>query len=402
MTHVIVVGAGPAGIMASLAASQSGHQVSLIEKNTELGQKLRITGHGRCNITNTANTDTILSKVVSNPHFLYSALSRFSSRDMIRFLHTHGIRTKTEDGGRVFPISNDSMDIIKLLVHLLHKQHVKIYSNETVRKILVKDKHVQGVLTDKQARKADVVIITTGGKSYPKTGSTGDGYVFAKSCGHTVCSLFPSLTPVETKEQEDLQGLSLSNIHFVITESEKKLYEDTGDLLFTHYGLSGPAILTASSMIGRYIQKQSLIIHIDLYFRKNLDRMLLEIFHKNPNKKIGHALFLLFPHRLVPVLLKRAEIDINAPVHSVTRKQRKRLIECSHDFKWTLTRLRGFHEAMITQGGINIKEMDPSTMSSKKIRGLKFAGEILDVDAQTGGYNLQIAWSTGYLAGISI
>lgn len=403
MAKVIVVGAGPAGMMAAWAASEKGHQVTLLEKNKQVGKKLRITGNGRCNVTNSADKEAFLSHIVSNPRFLYSSVSTFSNQDMIHFLNQNGIRTKEEDSGRIFPVSNQAMDIVLCMLKVLNQNHVSLCTEEQVQQLIIDNKTVKGVLTNKGKRYADVVILTTGGKACPVTGSTGDGYTLARLAGHTITPLYPALTSIKTKEHLDIQGLALSHVHYVVKDAkQKKIYASTGDLLFTNKGISGPGILTASSYIVKKQKSAPFTIHIDLCYKMDLEPQLLHLFQGHPNKKIINVLHAFYPHRLIPILLKQAYIDENAWVHDITRKQRQRLIVTSHDFILTLLPIQDFDQAMVTSGGIAVKEIDPATMSSKKVSGLKFAGEIIDVDGITGGYNLQIAWSTGYTAGHTI
>lgn len=439
MSEVIVVGGGAAGMLAAYAAAQKGHRVTLFEKNEKLGKKLYITGKGRCNITNAADTETILSHVVSNPRFLYSSLYGFTNQDMIKLLNREGLETKVERGMRVFPVSDKSSDVIKTLSDMLHKSGVRVCLNKKVlsliiqemdaensgidsadnierekntkksnRKKIVGTKVCTGVVTeDGRKRKADVVIVTTGGISYPSTGSTGDGYRFAGEAGHQVTELSPALVPFTAEEEwvKDLQGLSLRNVSVTITSGKKKLYTDFGEMLFTHFGVSGPAVLSGSSVCAKQLKKGKLTLHIDLkpaLDREQLDARLLREFKEARNKQIANVLGVMYPSSLVPVMLKVSEIPPDKVIHDVTREDRNRLIQHTKDLCITLNGLRGYGEAIVTQGGIKVKEINPSTMESKLVRGLRFAGEVLDVDAFTGGYNLQIAWSTGWAAGSTI
>lgn len=416
MAQVIVIGGGAAGMMAAYAASEKGHQVTLLEKNEKLGKKLYITGKGRCNITNAADMETIMAHIVSNPKFLYSALYGFTNQDMISLLNKAGLETKVERGMRVFPVSDKSSDVIRTLADLLEKNHVKVFLNKKVETLLFRKteegdsgkRTCIGVQTaDGRKRTADVVIVTTGGISYPSTGSTGDGYRFAEEAGHSVTPLSPALVPFTAEEEwvRELQGLSLRNVGVQITSGKKKIYSDFGEMLFTHFGVSGPAILSGSSICVKHLRKGKLTLHIDLkpaLDRKQLDARLLREFKDARNKQISNVIGSLYPSSLVPVILKLSEIPAEKPIHDVTREDRNRLIRTTKDLQITLNGLRGYNEAIITQGGIRVKEVNPTTMESRLVDGLRFAGEVLDVDAFTGGYNLQIAWSTGWAAGSTI
>ena len=401
-------------MLAAYAAAKKGHQVTLLEKNEKLGKKIYITGKGRCNITNAADIETIMSQVVSNPRFLYSALYGFTNQDMIRLLNDAGLETKVERGMRVFPVSDKSSDVIKALSDLLFKQGVKVYLNKKVESLILKEdpesgeKQCLGVVTeDGRKRMADVTIVTTGGISYPSTGSTGDGYRFAETAGHQITALSPALVPFTAEEEwtKELQGLSLRNVSVQITSGKKKLYSEFGEMLFTHFGVSGPAILSGSSVCAKHLKKNKLILHIDLkpaLDKEQLDARLLREFKEARNKQISNVLGALYPSSLVPVMLKISEIPADKIIHDVTREDRNRLIQNTKDLRITLNGLRGYNEAIVTQGGIKVKEINPTTMESKLVKGLRFAGEVLDLDAFTGGYNLQIAWSTGWAAGSTI
>lgn len=416
MAQVIVIGGGAAGMMAAYAAAEKGHQVTLLEKNEKLGKKLYITGKGRCNITNAADMETIMAHIVSNPKFLYSALYGFTNQDMITLLNRAGLETKVERGMRVFPVSDKSSDVIRTLADLLEKNHVKVFLNKKVEKLLFRESAEDfsgkrtciGVqTTDGRKRTADVVIVTTGGISYPSTGSTGDGYRFAEEAGHSITPLSPALVPFTAEEEwvRELQGLSLRNVGVQITSGKKKIYSDFGEMLFTHFGVSGPAILSGSSICVKHLRKGKLTLHIDLkpaLDQEQLDARLLREFKDARNKQISNVIGSLYPSSLVPVMLKLSEIPAEKPIHDVTREDRNRLIRTTKDLQITLNGLRGYNEAIITQGGIKVKEVNPTTMESKLVDGLRFAGEVLDVDAFTGGYNLQIAWSTGWAAGSTI
>lgn len=401
---VIVIGGGPAGMMAAGVAAQSGASVLLFEKNEKTGRKLLITGKGRCNITNFCDNDEFISNIPTNPRFMYSAINAFSTYDAIAFFEELGVPTKVERGNRVFPVSDKAVDVCDALRKFVLQNGVKII-NEKVKALVTKDSVLQGVKTDGGTYSADSVIIATGGKSYPKTGSTGDGYTFAKSVGHTVSVPTPSLVPLVSDDYfcKELQGLSLKNVAVSVCDeiSQKEIYNDFGELLFTHFGLSGPIILSASSHM-RNMNDGRYSVHIDfkpaLDF-ETLDKRLLKDFSKFINKDIGNSLFELLPKSFIPVLLNVCDIDPHLKCNSVTAQQRLSIVNTLKDFKVTVKGFRPIDEAIITCGGVKVNEIDPKTMRSKIIPNLYFAGEVIDVDAYTGGFNLQIAYSTGYLAG---
>lgn len=408
MKRVVVIGGGAAGMFAALAAAENGHQVSLFEKNEKLGKKLFITGKGRCNLTNASDMDTLFSNIISNPKFLYSALYTFDNFRVIDFFETHGVKTKIERGNRVFPVSDHSSDVISALKKALENAHVTIHLFTKVQKLILADNRIRGVLLENGKEiSADAVIVTTGGISYPNTGSTGDGYLFARECGHKVTELFPALVPLTAKESyvTDMQGLSLKNVRISIRKGKKLLFEEFGELLFTHFGVSGPLILTASSTIGKVLKKQELDMRIDLkpaLSIEQLDKRLLRDFKENHKKQFKNSLNGLLPSKMIPAFLSLSGIDTEKIVNEITKEERKRLLDLLKSFPVTLTGTRDFDEAIITSGGVSVKEINPSTMESKLVSGLYFAGEVLDLDAKTGGFNLQIAWSTGFLAGNSI
>ena len=407
MSKVIVIGGGAAGMMASIFAARNGQDVWLLEKNEKLGKKLFITGKGRCNITNAADIEDLFSAVISNPKFLYSGFYSFTNEQVIDFFEQLGVKTKIERGGRVFPLSDHSSDVIQALSREMQRLNVNIKLHTEVKELLLKDEKAVGVLLSSGKKMdADSVIIATGGISYPSTGSTGDGYKFAQASGHKVTELFPSLVPMEVKEwyAKDLQGLSLRNIELHITDGKKKLYEEFGEMLFTHYGVTGPVILSASSVVGKTLHQKELTLHIDLkpaLSMEQLDKRLLREFDANHNKQFKNAVDGLFPAKLKPVMIELSGIEPEKKVHEITKEERQRFLHLIKDFSMTLTGLRGYNEAIITKGGVSVKQIDPGTMESKQIADLYFAGEVLDLDAVTGGYNLQIAWSTGYLAGMN-
>ena len=407
MSNVIVVGGGAAGMMAAVFAARNGQNVQLLEKNEKLGKKLFITGKGRCNITNAADIEDLFTAVISNPKFLYSGFYSFTNQQVIDFFEELGVKTKVERGERVFPVSDHSSDVIAAFSRELKSLGVSVSLHTEVKELLCEQDKVCGVLlTNGKKMKADAVIVATGGISYPSTGSTGDGYRFARETGHRVTELLPSLVPMEVRQwyAKELQGLSLRNIEIRITDGKKKLYEEFGEMLFTHYGVTGPVILSASSVVGKTLRKKELTLHIDLkpaLSEEQLDKRILREFDANHNKQYKNSIDSLFPAKLKPVMIELSEIEPEKKVNEITKEERQRLVHLIKDFTMTLTGLRGYTEAIITKGGVSVKEIDPGTMESKIIKGLYFAGEVLDLDAVTGGYNLQIAWSTGYLAGIN-
>lgn len=407
MSNVIVVGGGAAGMMAAVFAARNGQNVQLLEKNEKLGKKLFITGKGRCNITNAADIEDLFTAVISNPKFLYSGFYSFTNQQVVDFFEELGVKTKVERGERVFPVSDHSSDVIAAFSRELKSLGVSVSLHTEVKELLCEQDKVCGVLlTNGKKMKADAVIVATGGISYPSTGSTGDGYRFARETGHRVTELLPSLVPMEVRQwyAKELQGLSLRNIEIRITDGKKKLYEEFGEMLFTHYGVTGPVILSASSVVGKTLRKKELTLHIDLkpaLSEEQLDKRILREFDANHNKQYKNSIDSLFPAKLKPVMIELSEIEPEKKVNEITKEERQRLVHLIKDFTMTLTGLRGYNEAIITKGGVSVKEIDPGTMESKIIKGLYFAGEVLDLDAVTGGYNLQIAWSTGYLAGIN-
>ena len=405
MSKIAVSGGGAAGMIAAVFAARNGNEVSLYEKNEKLGKKLFITGKGRCNLTNTAEMEDMFNAVVSNPKFLYSSFYSFTNDQTIAFFEELGVKTKTERGGRVFPASDHSSDVIHGLERELNRLGVRIELNTEVKEILTENGKVQGLmLASGKKVEADAVIVAAGGLSYPSTGSTGDGYRMARSCGHKVTRLFPALVPMEVKEwyAKELMGLSLRNIEITITDGTKKLYQDFGEMLFTHYGVSGPVILSASSIVGSRLAEKELTLHIDLkpaLTKEQLDKRVLREFDANHNRQFKNASAGLFPAKLRPVIVELSGIPEEKKVNEITREERKKFTDLIKDFSMTLTGLRSYNEAIITKGGVSVKEIDPGTMESKLVKGLFFAGEVLDLDAVTGGFNLQIAWSTGFLAG---
>ena len=411
MSKVLIIGGGAAGMMAAAFAAKNGNRVEVFEKNEKLGKKLFITGKGRCNITNAADLEDFFSAVTSNPKFLYSAFYSFTNEQVISFFEELGVKTKVERGGRVFPVSDHSSDVIQALKNEMERLGVKINLNAEVKELITEKSStgetVNGIrLVSGKKISGDAVIVATGGISYPSTGSTGDGYRFARRCGHKVSELSPSLVPMEVKEwyAGELMGLSLRNIEIRITDGKKKLYQEFGEMLFTHYGVTGPVILSASSVVGKKLKDTELTLHIDLkpaLTEEQLDKRVLREFETNHNRQFKNAVDSLFPSKLRPVIVELSGIPEEKKVHEITKEERLRFVRLIKDFTMTLTGLRGYNEAIITKGGVSVKEIDPGTMESKLVKGLYFAGEVLDLDAVTGGYNLQIAWSTGYLAGMN-
>ena len=408
MSRVIVIGGGPAGMFASYFAAKSGHQVFLLEKNEKLGKKLYITGKGRCNITNAADMEELFEAVVSNRKFLYSAFYSFDNQSVMDFFHEYGLETKIERGNRVFPVSDHSSDVIKTLEKALKEVGVSILLNTKVKELLICEKAVQGVaLCDGTKMMADNVVVATGGFSYQSTGSDGDGYRFAENSGHRLIPRTPSLVPFNIKENwvKELQGLSLKNVAIEITDGKKTVYSDFGEMLFTHFGVSGPMILSASASIKPELFQKELVLHLDLkpaLDMEQLDKRLLRDFEENKNRQYKNSLNKLLPATLIPVFLENSGVDPEKRVNEITKEERLSIMSTLKNMTMTIEGLRGFNEAIITKGGVSVKDINPSTMESKLISKLYFCGEVLDLDAYTGGFNLQIAWSTGYLAGISI
>ena len=413
MSHVIVVGGGAAGMFAAIAAAKNGHQVTLYEKNEKLGKKIFITGKGRCNITNAADMEELFDAVVTNSKFLYSSFYGYTNQNVIDFFEDAGVPVKIERGNRVFPISDHSSDVIRALEREMKKVGVKVCLNTEVKSVEAeKGKFNKVVLKDTTTQTADACIVATGGLSYRSTGSTGDGFRFAENVGQKVTQCFPSHVPMETKEPWicELQGLSLRNVEAKILDGKKELYKDFGEMLFTHFGVSGPLIISASSYVGKKFmdkngQKKELTLEIDLkpaLTEEQLDQRVLRDFEENHNRQFKNAITKLFPTKLIPVMLELGGIDPEKKVNSIEKEERKQFVHLIKHFRMTLTGLRDYPEAIITKGGVHVKEIDPGTMESKLVKGLYFAGEVLDLDALTGGFNLQIAWSTGYAAGNAI
>lgn len=407
MKKVVVIGGGPAGMIAASTACERGFDVTLIEKNHKLGKKLAITGKGRCNITNACDIEGLIENVPTNGKFLYSAFYTFTNDDVISMFNNLGVKTKTERGKRVFPESDKAFDVVKALEKQLKNKKVNILLNSRVEKIISKNNKIEKVvLNNKKEIKCDSVIVATGGLSYPLTGSTGDGYKFAISQGHTIVDTKPSLIGIEVQESftKDLEKLSLRNVEIrVFNSRKKKVYSDFGELEFTKFGLDGPIIKSASCRM-KDTSKENYTILLDLkpaLDEEKLDKRVQKDFQKYTNKKFEKALDDLLPKKLIPVIINLSEINPDTVVHQISREQRKNLVHLLKNLKFTVKRYRPIDEAIITSGGVKVNEINSSTMESKLVEGLFFAGEVIDIDAYTGGFNLQIAFSTGYLAGFN-
>ena len=424
--RIIVIGGGAAGMMAAAAAAEEGAEVTLLEKNDRLGKKIYITGKGRCNVTNACGREEFFTHVFRNPRFLYSAFGRFSNEDMVAFVEAHGTRLKTERGQRVFPVSDHASDIIKALKKALDEAGVRVITGAQAEKLQMKNGAVTGVVctladeAGKAVRKtlqADCVIVATGGLSYPGTGSTGDGYRFAEEAGHRVTPREPSLVPLNARFEKplsdryspkSLMGLSLKNVGIRVEQGGRKITEDFGEMMFTHFGVTGPVILSASALLGDALKEEAVSakgpvrLHLDLkpaLSEEQLEARFLRESAGNGAKQLDTFLGGWLPKALIPVVLGQAGIGAAQKTGTVKKEQRDALIKALKDLPLVITGLRGYEEAVVTRGGVDVKEIDPKTMASKKVRGLYFAGEVLDLDGTTGGFNLQIAWSTGRAAG---
>ena len=402
-------------MMAAVTAAGQGHQVDLYEKNEKLGKKIYITGKGRCNLTNHCDMETLFESVCTNRKFLYSAFYGFTNEDAIAFFERCGMKTKTERGNRVFPASDHASDVIAALAGEMKRLGVSVHLNAPVKRILMEPgrkseekQRAAGIeLESGEKVPADDVIVCTGGLSYPSTGATGDGYRFAKEAGHQVTELSPSLVPLTVPEEDarQMQGLSLKNVEITVCDGKKQLYQDFGEMMFTHFGVTGPLVLSASSQIQKRLKEHPLQLYIDLkpaLSPEQLDARLLREFESNKNRQFKNVLGSLFPAKMIPVMVRRSGIEADKPVHDISREERQELIAQTKKFALTVTGLGSYREAVITKGGIAVKEIWPATMESKLTDHLFFAGEVLDLDALTGGFNLQIAWSTGYAAGMGI
>ena len=410
---VIVVGGGPAGMMAAISSAENGNDVVILEKMQSLGRKLLITGKGRCNITSSLDIDEFIKNTPGNGMFLYSVYKQFTNQDIIELLREEGLEVKEERGNRIFPVTDKSIDVLKCFTKRIKKLNIKVEYETKVEEILVEDNKVIGVMANGKTIKTDKVILATGGKSYSLTGSTGDGYELVKKIGHTITEIKPSLVPLESYNKEmckNMQGLSLRNvkIQFKDIEKNKIIYEDFGEMLFTHFGVSGPTILSSSAHLVRYnnieekLKNKKIILKIDFkpaLSEEKLDERILRDFNKQKNKEFKNSLVDLLPNKLIQTIVEKSNINPSKKVNEITKKERKNLVKLLKNFKLEISEFRPVEEAIITSGGINIKEINPKTMESKIIEGLYFAGEIIDVDSYTGGFNLQIAYSTGYVAG---
>ncbi len=408
MSKVLIVGGGAAGMMAGVHAARNDHEVHILEKNEKLGKKLYITGKGRCNVTNNCDTEELFPAVMQNPKFLYSAFYSWNSQDVMAFFEELGVPLKVERGGRVFPESDHSSDIIRGLERALKKAGAKIHLHTEVKEIKEENGTVTGVvLKDGNFLSGDSVIVATGGFSYQATGSTGDGYRFARELGHKVTEIEPSLVPLHTKEDyiPRLQGLSLKNVALTVKCGKKTIYQDFGEMMFTHFGVTGPMILSASAHVGRWLKKGECRGYLDLkpaLTKEQLDARVLREFEAGQNKQFKNVIGVLFPSSLTPVMLELGGIPGDKKIHEISREERLGFEEIVKAFPFTITGMGEFKEAIITRGGVSVKEVQPGTMESKKVKNLYFIGEVLDLDAVTGGYNLQIAWSTAYLAAQAI
>ena len=416
---VIVIGGGPAGMVSAITAAKENNNVIILEKMNSCGRKLLITGKGRCNITSSLSMDDFIKNTPGNGKFLYSCFQNFTNEDIIQMLKNNGVKTKEERGNRIFPVSDKSLDVLNAFEKEMEKNNVKVITKANVKKINIENEKVTGVTFEKDGLnkifKADKVILATGGKSYSATGSTGDGYKLAEDLGHNIIRIRPSLVPLQTNGRnlkicKQMQGLSLRNVKMKLIDSSKNktIYEDFGELLFTHFGVSGPTILSSSAHLLRYKNVDELLnngtikLIIDLkpaLDEEKLNLRILRDFEKEKNKSFKNSLNDLLPKKMIDTVIELSEIDENKKVNEITKKERMKLIQILKHFEITISGFRPIEEAIITSGGISTKEINPKTMESKIIQGLYFAGEIIDVDAYTGGFNLQIAYSTGYTAG---
>lgn len=413
---VLIIGGGPAGMLAAIKAKEEKNSVIILEKNNCLGKKILITGKGRCNITSGLDISEFINNIPGNGKFLYSAFDNFNNNDIIRLLKEEGLEVKEERGNRIFPVTDNANDVLKALIRRIKALNIEVILNARVNKILTDGQKVSGVIYNGDEKiLADKVILATGGKSYPTTGSTGDGYKMAMELGHTIKEIKPSLVPVEVYQKEvckRMQGLSLRNIKIDVYDAQrnKKIYEDFGEMMFTHFGVTGPVIISSSAHLVRYknidelFNKKNIVLNIDLkpaLSMEKLDERILRDFLEFKNKEFKNSLNKLLPQKMIPVIIELSNIDPNKTVNEITKEERLRLVNLLKNFQLNISGFRPIEEAIITAGGVSIKEINPKTMESKIIKNLFFAGEIIDVDAYTGGFNLQIAYSTGYTAGMN-
>ena len=416
MSRVLVIGGGPAGMMAAITAAENRNEVTILEKMPSFGKKLLITGKGRCNITSSLYMSEFIKKTPGNGKFLYSAFQNYTNADIIEFLKKQGLEVKEERGNRIFPVTDKSIDVLNCFKKRIDELKIKYKLETRVEKILIKNNEVLGVRTNREIIQTDKIILATGGKSYPLTGSTGDGYKIARDLGHTIIPIKPALVPLEVYEKEEckkIQGLSLKNIAIKIIDTDRKktIYEDFGEMVFTHFGISGPTILSGSAHLAKYkdidylLKKRYIKITIDLkpaLTEEHLDDRILRDFKEFKNKQFKNSLDKLLPQKMIPLIVELSGINPDKMVNEITKEERRHLVQLIKYFTITIKNFRPVEEAIITCGGISTKEINPKTMESKLIKGLYFAGEIIDVDAYTGGFNLQIAYSTGYTAGINV
>lgn len=410
MKRVVVIGGGAAGLMAAVIAGREGAKVTLLEKMNYVGKKMGITGKGRCNITNACDMSDFIKNTPGNGKFLYGAYERFTNEDLLQLLHDAGLETKVERGGRVFPASDSALDVRNTFMKLMKHYGVDVHLEEPVKKLLIDDGVVTGVVTDKETYHADAVVIATGGKSYPATGSTGDGYILAAQVGHTITDIRPSLVPIVTEESwvKDLMGLSLRNVELSVVAKNKVQAKMFGEMMFTHFGITGPIVLSLSHTVGKLMRKKNIgTIGLDINLKpalspEKLDKRLQKDFELYSKKQLINGMKDLLPSRLIPLIIELAGIDPQKPINQISKEERQQIGYMLQHMPLTVKGLRPVEEAIVTAGGISLKEFNPKTMESKLIKGLYGAGEVLDIDAFTGGYNLQAAFSTGYVAAMHI
>ena len=410
MKRVVVVGGGAAGLMAAVIAGREGAKVTLLEKMNYVGKKMGITGKGRCNITNACDMSDFIKNTPGNGKFLYGAYERFTNEDLLQLLHDAGLETKVERGGRVFPASDSALDVRNTFMKLMKHYGVDVHLEEPVKKLLVDDGVVTGVVTDKETYHADAVVIATGGKSYPATGSTGDGYILAAQVGHKITDIRPSLVPIVTEESwvKDLMGLSLRNVELSVVAKNKVQAKMFGEMMFTHFGITGPIVLSLSHTVGKLMRKKNIgTIGLDINLKpalspETLDKRLQKDFDLYSKKQLINGMKDLLPSRLIPLIIELAGIDPQKPINQISKEERQQIGYMLQHMPLTVKGLRPVEEAIVTAGGISLKEFNPKTMESKLVKGLYGAGEVLDIDAFTGGYNLQAAFSTGYVAAMHI